>query len=39
LRAHGSELVGEVETDKDIYRLCYLHGPEGFIVELAERIG
>jgi catechol 2,3-dioxygenase-like lactoylglutathione lyase family enzyme len=39
LRAHGAELVGEVERDKDIYRLCYVRGPEGIIVELAERIG
>jgi catechol 2,3-dioxygenase-like lactoylglutathione lyase family enzyme len=35
LRAHGAELVGEYE---DIYRLCYVRGPEGIIVELAERI-
>jgi len=39
LRARGAELVGEVESYKDIYRLCYLRGPEGIIVELAERIG
>jgi catechol 2,3-dioxygenase-like lactoylglutathione lyase family enzyme len=39
LRAHGAELVGEVESYKDIYRLCYVRGPEGIIVELAERIG
>jgi catechol 2,3-dioxygenase-like lactoylglutathione lyase family enzyme len=39
LRAHGGELVGEVERYEDIYRLCYLRGPEGIIVELAERIG
>jgi catechol 2,3-dioxygenase-like lactoylglutathione lyase family enzyme len=39
LRAHGAELVGEVETYEDVYRLCYLRGPEGIIVELAERIG
>jgi catechol 2,3-dioxygenase-like lactoylglutathione lyase family enzyme len=38
LRAHGAELVGEVERYKDLYRLCYLRGPEGIIVELAERI-
>src|SRR4051794_12920454 len=35
LRAHGSELVGEVERYKDIYRLCYVRGPEGIIIELA----
>jgi catechol 2,3-dioxygenase-like lactoylglutathione lyase family enzyme len=39
LRAHGAELVGEVERYGDIYRLCYVRGPEGIIVELAERIG
>jgi catechol 2,3-dioxygenase-like lactoylglutathione lyase family enzyme len=39
LRAHGAELVGEVENYEDIYRLCYIRGPEGIIVELAERIG
>jgi catechol 2,3-dioxygenase-like lactoylglutathione lyase family enzyme len=39
LRAHGGELVGEVEQYEDIYRLCYLRGPEGIIVELAEKIG
>jgi catechol 2,3-dioxygenase-like lactoylglutathione lyase family enzyme len=39
LRDHGAELVGEVESYEDIYRLCYIRGPEGIIVELAERIG
>jgi catechol 2,3-dioxygenase-like lactoylglutathione lyase family enzyme len=39
LRAHGGELVGEVENYEDIYRLCYVRGPEGVIVELAEQIG
>jgi catechol 2,3-dioxygenase-like lactoylglutathione lyase family enzyme len=39
LRMHGGELVGEVERYKDIYRLCYVRGPEGIIVELAEKIG
>lgn len=39
LRARGAELVGEVERYRDIYRLCYVRGPEGIIVELAERIG
>jgi catechol 2,3-dioxygenase-like lactoylglutathione lyase family enzyme len=39
LRAHGADLVGEVERYKDIYRLCYVRGPEGIIVELAEKIG
>ncbi len=39
LRAHGAELVGQVESYGGSYRLCYLRGPEGIIVELAERIG
>ena len=39
LRDRGAELVGEVENYEDIYRLCYVRGPEGIIVELAERIG
>src|SRR4051794_2643551 len=39
LQAHGGELVGEVERYQDIYRLCYIRGPEGIIVEMAERIG
>jgi catechol 2,3-dioxygenase-like lactoylglutathione lyase family enzyme len=38
LRAHGGELVGTVEQYKDIYRLCYVRGPAGIIVELAERL-
>lgn len=39
LRAHGAELVGEIERYEDIHRLCYLRGPEGIIVALAEQIG
>jgi catechol 2,3-dioxygenase-like lactoylglutathione lyase family enzyme len=39
LQARGTELVGEVERYEDIYRLCYVRGPEGIIVELAQRIG
>lgn len=39
LRARGAELVGEVERYGDSYRLCYVRGPEGIIVELAEQIG
>jgi catechol 2,3-dioxygenase-like lactoylglutathione lyase family enzyme len=39
LRARGAELVGEVERYGDSYRLCYVRGPEGIIVELAERLG
>ena len=36
LRARGSELVGEVVQYEDKYRLCYVRGPEGIIVALAE---
>ena len=39
LRARGAELVGELGRYRDIYRLCYIRGPAGIIVELAERIG
>jgi catechol 2,3-dioxygenase-like lactoylglutathione lyase family enzyme len=39
LEARGGELVGELENYEDVYRLCYLRGPAGIIVELAERIG
>ena len=38
LRARGYELVGELVRYEDSYRLCYVRGPEGIIVELAERI-
>jgi catechol 2,3-dioxygenase-like lactoylglutathione lyase family enzyme len=39
LRARGAELVGELGRYRDSYRLCYVRGPEGIIVELAEQIG
>lgn len=38
LRDKGFETVGEVCEYEDIYRLCYVRGPEGLIVELAEQI-
>jgi catechol 2,3-dioxygenase-like lactoylglutathione lyase family enzyme len=38
LRARGSELVGEVVQYEDKYRLCYVRGPEGIIVALAEQL-
>ena len=38
LRAHGAELIGEVVQYKDLYRLCYIRGPEGIIVGLAEQL-
>jgi catechol 2,3-dioxygenase-like lactoylglutathione lyase family enzyme len=39
LRARGVDLVGALERYGDSYRLCYVRGPEGIIVELAQRIG
>ena len=39
LRSHGAELVGELAQYEDIYRLCYVRGPEGIIVGLAEQLG
>jgi catechol 2,3-dioxygenase-like lactoylglutathione lyase family enzyme len=39
LRTHGAELLGEVAQFESVYRLCYLRGPAGIIVALAERIG
>jgi catechol 2,3-dioxygenase-like lactoylglutathione lyase family enzyme len=39
LRSLGTELVGELVRYDDLYRLCYVRGPEGILVELAERIG
>jgi hypothetical protein len=38
LRSHGAELVGEVTQYEDSYRLGYLRGPDGIIVELAEQL-
>lgn len=38
LRAHGAELVGELEQYENSYRLCYIRGPEGIIIELAEQV-
>ena len=39
LQARGAELLGGVERYEDSYRLCYVRGPEGIIVMLAEQIG
>jgi catechol 2,3-dioxygenase-like lactoylglutathione lyase family enzyme len=38
LRSHGAELVGEIAQYEDSYRLCFLRGPEGIIIGLAERL-
>ena len=39
LQKRGAELIGEVAQYEDMYRLCYLRGPEGIIVALAEQLG
>jgi catechol 2,3-dioxygenase-like lactoylglutathione lyase family enzyme len=39
LLTHGAELVGDVVQYEDVYRLCYVRGPEGIIVGLAEQLG
>jgi catechol 2,3-dioxygenase-like lactoylglutathione lyase family enzyme len=38
LRTHGAELVGEVAQYEDSYRLCFVRGPEGIILGLAEQL-
>jgi catechol 2,3-dioxygenase-like lactoylglutathione lyase family enzyme len=39
LCAHGAELVGEVVQYEDKHRLCYIRGPEGIMIALAEQLG
>jgi len=39
LRKHGAQLVGEVVQYEDSYRLCYIRGPEGLLIGLAEQLG
>jgi predicted enzyme related to lactoylglutathione lyase len=39
LRGHGAELVGEIAQFGDAYRLCFVRGPEGIVVGLAESVG
>jgi catechol 2,3-dioxygenase-like lactoylglutathione lyase family enzyme len=38
LRKRGAQLVGEVVQYKDVYRLCYIHGPEGLLIGLAQEL-
>jgi catechol 2,3-dioxygenase-like lactoylglutathione lyase family enzyme len=38
LRSHGAELVGEIAQYEDLYRLCFVRGPEGVIIGLAEQL-
>jgi catechol 2,3-dioxygenase-like lactoylglutathione lyase family enzyme len=39
LGRHGARLVGEVVQYEDLYRLCYIRGPDGLLIGLAEQIG
>jgi catechol 2,3-dioxygenase-like lactoylglutathione lyase family enzyme len=39
LRGHGAELVGEIAQYEDVYRLCFVRGPEGIVIGLAEQLG
>jgi catechol 2,3-dioxygenase-like lactoylglutathione lyase family enzyme len=39
LRRHGAELVGEIVDYEDVYRLCFIRGPAGIIIGLAEELG
>jgi catechol 2,3-dioxygenase-like lactoylglutathione lyase family enzyme len=38
LRGHGAELVGEIVQYEDFYRLCFMRGPEGIIIGVAETL-
>ncbi|MCG7509061.1 VOC family protein [Mesorhizobium retamae] len=39
LRNHGAQLVGEVVDYQGVYRLCYIRGPEGLLIGLAQELG
>lgn len=39
LGTHGAQLVGDVVQYEDVYRLCYIRGPEGLLIGLAEQLG
>jgi predicted enzyme related to lactoylglutathione lyase len=39
LRKHGAQFVGEVVQYENSYRLCYIRGPEGLLIGLAEPLG
>jgi predicted enzyme related to lactoylglutathione lyase len=38
LRTHGAELVSEIAQYEDLYRLCFVRGPEGIMIGLAEQL-
>ncbi len=39
LRSGGAQLIGDLQQYENVYRLCYVRGPEGIIAELTEQIG
>ena len=39
LRKRGAQLVGEVVNYQDVYKLCYIRGPEGLLIGLAQELG
>ncbi|MFT3725527.1 MAG: VOC family protein [Hyphomonadaceae bacterium] len=39
LGKHGAQVVGDVVNYKDVYRLCYIRGPEGLLIGLAQELG
>lgn len=39
LRKHGAQLVGDVVQYQDSYRFCYIRGPEGLLIGLAQPVG
>jgi catechol 2,3-dioxygenase-like lactoylglutathione lyase family enzyme len=38
LRTHGAELLREIAQYQDVYRLCFMRGPEGIIIGLSEQL-
>ena len=39
LRKHGAQVVGEITQYENIFRLCFMRGPEGILIGLAEKLG
>ena len=39
LGKHGAQLVGDVVEYENVYRLCYIRGPEGLLIGLAQELG
>ena len=38
LEKHGAELVGKIQNYENIYKLCYMRGPDGIVLEIAEQL-